>query len=464
MIDLSAYAQTLEHKKVAVFGLGLSGLATIEALLNAKISVTAWDDNADNKNKAQALGADIEDLTTIDLTNFDFLLLAPGVPYTYEPHDVVANAQKHNLEIIGDLELLHRSAHGIKIVGITGTNGKSTATALLTHTLNECGVKAVMGGNIGKAVMALDMSDLDVLVLEISSYQMDLCPSFRPDIAMILNISADHLDRHGSMKAYVDAKKKIVEDEGVAVIDIDDDFTMSIFDSVFCAGTRKIKPVSVKGEIPEGLFVKDNILKRNKGGKNNVIGALNVMPMLKGLHNQQNMACCYAVAKEFELDDQDILRGFTSYAGLPHRQYQVASCDTVTYINDSKATNAEAAAKALAAFDTIYWIIGGRAKASEGKTGLEGLEIFNNKVVKTYVIGEAQDSFAPWLVYHHFNFEKCGDLETATRNAHRDALQSDKECVVLLSPACASWDQFASFEARGDLFSKTVLELLDKDA
>ena len=462
MIDLSSYISSLEHKKVAVFGLGLSGLSSVKALVGGDATVVAWDDKVDNQNKARDLGAEIENLTAMDLSGFDFLLLAPGVPYTYEPHSVVLNAQKHNLEIIGDLELLHRSNHSVKTIGITGTNGKSTTTALLTHSLNECGVKSVMGGNIGKAVLDLDLSDYDTLVLEISSYQMDLCPTFRPDISIVLNITPDHLDRHGSMASYVEAKKRIVDGEGLAVLGIDDDFTMGVFDAAFCIGTRKLKPVSVRCEIPEGVFVKDSILKINAKGENQVIGALKNMPTLKGVHNQQNMACCYAVMKEFDLDDQEILKSFASYAGLPHRQYHVTQKNNVSYINDSKATNAEAAAKALSSYDDIYWILGGRAKSTADKMGLEGLEIFKDKITKAFVIGEAQESFAKWLGFHGFDFELCGDISSATQSANVAAQDSKDKATVLLSPACASWDQFASFEKRGEAFTQEV-ENLTKD-
>ena len=464
MIDLSSYIDSLEHKRVAVFGLGLSGLSSVQALIKSGAEVAAWDDNKDSQDKARALGADIQDLTKIELNDFDFLLLAPGVPYSYEPHDVVLNAQKYDLEIIGDLELLHRANHGVKTIGITGTNGKSTTTALMTHTLNQCGVRAVMGGNIGKAVLDLDLNDVDVLVLEISSYQMDLCPSFRPDISVLLNITPDHLDRHGSMAAYVAAKQKIVENKGLAVIGVDDDFCLSVFDTAFCKAERKIVPVSVQGEIPEGLFVKDKILKRNTGGENKVIGSLATMQTLKGNHNHQNMTCCYAVGKELGIEDKDLLSAFSSYGGLPHRQYQICLKDNVTYVNDSKATNAEAAAKALSSYEHIFWIAGGRAKASAGKVGLEGLEIFKDKIIKSFLIGEARDNFALWHKFHGMDFDICENIESATKQAYEEATKFEGNSVVLLSPACASWDQFKSFEVRGDVFTKAVTKLVGQES
>ncbi len=457
MIDLSFYAQKLDKKNVAVFGLGLSGLAAIKALISADISVTAWDDNQDNRDKAEVLGAVIFDLTQADLSVFDFLLLAPGVPYSFEPHAVVVNAQKHNLEIIGDLELLHRSGHEVKTIGITGTNGKSTTTALMAHILNECGVKTIMGGNIGKAVMDLDISDnIDVLVLEISSYQMDLCPTYRPDVSMLLNITPDHLDRHGSMDDYVGAKQKILEGQGVAIVSVDDDFTMKAFDSAFCQGIRKVIPVSVHSTIPEGVFVKDGYLIENKYGEDVKVGSLGGLETLRGLHNQQNAAFTYVAAKTFSLEDSAVFKAFATYAGLPHRQYLVTQNNNVSYINDSKATNAEAAAKALSSYDNIFWIVGGKPKNG----GLKGLEIFKDKIKKSYLIGEATEEFSGWFKEYGFEFSVFEALNEATEAAYQDSKDTESPATVLLSPACASWDQFSSFEVRGDVFTDKVLELV----
>ena len=352
-------------------------------------------------------------------------------------------------------------AHGLKTIGITGTNGKSTTTALMTHVLNECGMKAVMGGNIGKAVFDLDLSDPEtVLVLEISSYQMDLCPTFRPDIAVLLNITPDHLDRHGSMKAYIEAKARILDGEGVAVIDVDDDFTQELFNKTFFTGKRKATPISVKTKIPEGYYVSDGALFQNQGGTEIEIGSLDEFDNLRGLHNHQNAMAVYASLVNLGLNGADIFAAFKTFPGLPHRQYTVCKKGAVTYINDSKATNAEAAAKALSSFDNIYWIIGGRAK--EG--GLNGLEIFKDKIKKTYVIGEAQEEFSAWLIYHGLSHKLCETLDKAVAHAHHDAQETKEEAVVLLSPACASWDQFASFEKRGDYFEQQVLALVDEEA
>lgn len=456
MLDWKNFKDNLEHKKVAVFGLGKSGLSTVKACVENGLVVSAWDDNEDQQRIASEFGAKIEDLVQSNLSEFDFLVLAPGIHYTYEPHNVVLNAQKHDLEIIGDVELLHRVGIPCKTIGITGTNGKSTTTALMNYILEANGKKSVMAGNIGIPVFDIDFDqDLDFLVLELSSYQLDLCSDFKPDYSILLNISSDHLDRHGSMDAYVAAKAKILEGSGLAVIDIDDDFTQVLFDQNFCTGERTYIPVSMKHQIPEGYFVREDNLYFNHQGEDQKIGNLRNLKTLKGIHNYQNISCCYVVCQEIGLGTDDIFDSLKSFPGLPHRQFLVSQKDNVTFVNDSKATNAEATAKALASYDDVFWIIGGRAK--EG--GLQGLEIFKDKIVKTYVIGEAKEEFSKWLDYHGFMYELCDDLEQATETAYQEAYKFDLEATVLLSPACASWDQFKSFEKRGDKFVETVARI-----
>jgi len=457
MIDLKPYAEKCDFPPVAVFGLGLSGLSVVKALVEAGFPVTAYDDKAENCQKAQNLGAEIDDLTSKDISGFHFLILSPGVPYMFEPHAVVLNAQEHNVEIIGDLELLHRSEHGKKTIGITGTNGKSTTTALMTHVLKECDVKAEMAGNIGVPVCDLNIEDLDVIVLEMSSYQLDLCPTFRPDISLLLNITPDHIDRHGSLLNYIEAKEIILDGQGLGVVGIDDDFTQESFNRAFFKGNRKMIPVSVKAEVTEGFFVSQDALFQNHKGDNKKVFDLNDFSTLKGSHNQQNMAYVLAVASELGIDLEKVVSAFKSFKGLNHRQYKVGKKGCVTFINDSKATNAEAAARALASFENIYWIIGGQAKDG----GLNGLEIFKDKIKKTYLIGEASESFSVWLTKHQFEHQLCEVLENAVDVAYVDAKQNEEESVVLLSPACASWDQFSSFEKRGDAFTQKAVSLMD---
>ena len=440
MIDAKVLDKVLRKKPVAVFGLARSGLATIRALRQAGVEVLAWDDQSAAREKAQKLGARVEILTEKNLRSCDILVLAPGVPLYYpEPHPVVQAARRTQTEIICDIELLFRLMPRRRTIGITGTNGKSTTTALVNHILKQAGHDAVMGGNIGLPVFDLPLPSPDgVYVFELSSYQLDLCPSFRPDISVLLNITPDHLDRHGTMEKYAAAKERIFEGPGAAVIGVDDEYTRAIHKRALQNGARAITAISIK--------------------ERDLFETLQA-PALRGDHNYQNALAAYAVCRAMQVEHTLIIRGIQSFPGLPHRQFQVSSIHDVLYINDSKATNAESAAKALMSYDSIYWIVGGRAK--EG--GLSGLEIFKDRIRKAYLIGESAPAFSTWMNQNGIDYDMCGTLEQATHAAHTQA-QGDRKAgrtpgVVLLAPACASFDQFTSYEERGDLFARIVLSL-----
>ncbi len=407
---------------IAIFGLGISNLAVIREMVKQGVEVIAWDDNEAARDKAVALGAKIENLTLEVLQKCRMLILAPGVPFTYNPHPVVTHARTAGLEIICDIELRYREGWNCKTVGITGTNGKSTTTALIGHILKESGLNTAVGGNIGKAIFDLDVPDENgVLVLELSSYQIDLCPTFKPDIAVLMNITPDHLDRHGTMDEYAVAKARLFEGEGAAVITGSDEYSRKIAQNT----GRKLLG------IPEGLME---------------------YATLRGAHNIQNMQAAFAVCKELGVPEDTIIKAFKSFPGLPHRQFVTRRIGLVEYINDSKATNAEATTKALASFENIFWIAGGRPK--EG--GLAGVSPFLSHVKKTYLIGESQQDFANYLKGHDAEFELCGTLDKALTAAHKDAQSSKENAVVLLSPAAASFDQYKNFEERGDHFTKLV--------
>ncbi len=428
MIDVSNFVRTLGGKPVAVFGLGLSNRAVLAALRAAGAEAVAGDDKP-------ALPSDLAtaDFLKEDFSRFACLVLAPGVPLHFPaPHPVVEKARAAGIEIICDIEILHRCRHGRTVIGITGTNGKSTTTALTGHVLNACGIRAAVGGNIGTPVLALDLP-LDAFVIELSSYQLDLCPTFKPDIAVLLNITPDHIDRHGSLAGYVESKKRIFGKGKRAVIAVDDDITRAIADEMKDA-------VRVSAAAPEF----------DAAG----------LETLRGAHNHQNAAAAWAAGRLMGLGGEAIYKAMKSFPGLPHRQFPVAARGRVTYINDSKATNADAAGKALASFDNIYWIIGGRPK--EG--GLAGLEPFMGRIRRAYAIGEAMDEFAAWLAARKVECVKSGTLEKAVRQAHDDAQQAKGEAVVLLSPACASLDQFRNFEHRGDEFARIVKTLTLQEA
>lgn len=409
MIDVTAFKESIENKPVALFGLGASGMATLEVLLKGEISVFAWDDRDDMHQKASDLGANVELLNTQNLKLCACLILAPGVPLTHpEPHDVVKAAHEAQIEIIGDIEILHRSQHGHKTIGITGTNGKSTTTAMLTHVLNATGQSAVMGGNIGVPALQLDPPDKDtIFVLEMSSYQIDLCPTFFPDIGVLLNITPDHIDRHGSFENYASIKHRMVN------------------------GSK------------QKIFAEQHNDRRIAGHE---------FPMLPGDHNKQNILAVLAVCDLLGIDQHDAVKAVKTFPGLAHRQYLVRTIDNVHYINDSKATNAEATSKALASHENMFWIVGGQAK--EG--GLSGLEEYSSKIKHAYLIGEASDQFQAWMDKNQVTASQCGTLDNAAKEAHLSAQSQSSEATVLLSPACASFDQFKSFEARGDAFIEIV--------
>lgn len=448
MIDLGQYVKTLDHKPVAVFGLGLSGLAAVRALVAAGANVTAWDDDKDKCTQARRLGATIDDL--VHMAGYACLVLSPGIPLNFpQPHPVVKRAREAQIEIIGDIELLHRAGLGGKTIGITGTNGKSTTTALLGHVFEQCGVQASVGGNIGKAVLDLDAAD--IFVLELSSYQLDLCPSFAPDIAVHLNLTTDHIDRHGDLGGYIAAKMRIFRGPGQAVIGTDDPPSKAMTEAVRKIGKRDIFPIATTHKVEHGAFVENGILFDAIDGAVHQISDLKGFNTLPGVHNQQNIAAVYTVARLMNLKSVKIIEAIQSYPGLPHRMFLVRTINGIRYINDSKATNGDAAGKALACYDNIHWIIGGQAKDG----GLSGLEPVLGHIARAYAIGEAAEEFSAWLMNNDVAVQNYGTLEQAVTAAHREA-QAQGRGVVLLSPACASYDQFKSFEHRGQVFTDLV--------
>jgi UDP-N-acetylmuramoylalanine--D-glutamate ligase len=446
---------------IAVLGLGLSGLAAARALTAGGANVAVWDDKDKARDEAATAGFPATDLAAADWARFAALVLAPGIPLTHKPHWSVARAREAGVEVIGDIELFfrERTRQGSpgKVVVITGTNGKSTTTALTAHLLEAAGRRVALGGNIGTSVLELApfASDL-TYAIELSSFQIDLAPSVAPDAAALLNITADHLDRHGTLQDYARIKSRIFAWLGpgaTAVIGVDDEPSRAIADSL--RGSFAVKRIAVGQMVETGVWTADGVLHEMDGGKDRARVDLAGIGSLRGAHNWQNAAAAYALARAQGLDSATITAGLKSFAGLAHRMEQVARRGRVLFVNDSKATNADAASKALASFSDIYWIIGGRPK--EG--GLSGLESFFPKIVRAYLIGEAADAFAGQLgsAVSHVH---CGTLDQAVERAAADADRSAaKEPVVLLSPACASYDQFDNFAKRGDAFRDLVMGL-----
>jgi UDP-N-acetylmuramoylalanine--D-glutamate ligase len=454
---------TLTGKKVAVFGLGASGLASASALLAGGADVIAFDDDAASVAKASAGGIPTADLHNADWSKLAALVLAPGVPLTHpSPHWVVALARKTAVEVIGDIELFSRErrhhAPQAPFVAVTGTNGKSTTTALIAHLAASAGMDAQLGGNIGTAILSLKPPRPGrVHVIECSSYQIDLAPSLDPSVGILINLTEDHLDRHGTMENYAAVKGRLVAGvphEGAAVIGVDDDWCRQIAGRLAQTGKHVVQ-ISVRRKLSDGLYLDGSRIMHADGAKATPIAELGGIGALRGLHNAQNAACATAAALALGLDPPAIQAGLRSFPGLPHRMEEVGRRGAALFVNDSKATNADSAAQALACFSDIFWIAGGLPKTG----GIESLRSFFPRIRKAYLIGEAADQFAVTLadaVPHEIN----GTLDKALAAAARDAAASSAaEPVVLLSPACASFDQYRNFEVRGDTFRALVQAL-----
>ncbi len=456
MIDVFPFADL----PVAVFGLGRSGTATAKALMKSGAEVWAWDDGEDARARAREAGIPLVDLYLCNWKELTTLVLSPGVPLHHPaPHPVVTLARAANCEVIGDIELLARSQRDCAYVGVTGTNGKSTTTVLIGHIMKASGQNVEIGGNLGTP--ALDLYPLGLggtYVLEMSSFQLELTLSLTFDIAVLLNVSVDHLDRHGDMDGYIRAKKLIFHrqtDPRTAVIGVDDTFCRKIYGELKRVGDQIVVPISGRERVHGGVYVVDGVLYDDTQGREQPIIDLKGVHTLPGEHNWQNAAAAYAATCAAGIAPNVIMACLNSYPGLVHRQELVAIVDGVRYVNDSKATNADAAARALACYDTIYWIAGGHPK--EG--GIDALAPYFGRIRHAFLIGEAALPFSLTLD-GKVGFTISGDLKTAVHQARAQALADKaKGAVVLLSPACASFDQFANFEERGDAF-RTLVEAL----
>jgi UDP-N-acetylmuramoylalanine--D-glutamate ligase len=454
---------TLAGRRVAVFGLGRSGLLSVQALNAGSAEVVAFDDNEKSVAEAKAAGITTQDLRELDWSRIAALVLAPGVPLTHPaPHWSATLARKANVEIIGDIELFCRertkSGSACPLVAITGTNGKSTTTALIAHLLKSAGRDAQLGGNIGVSALALDPFKAGrIYVLEISSYQIDLAPSLHATVGVLLNVSEDHLDRHGSIENYAALKERLparIEPGGTAVIGIDDRYSRASAERIARAG-KAVVPVSVLGPLRDGYYAEGSQIMRATAGTSHPVAQLAGIGSLRGQHNAQNAACAIAACVALGLALPAIQKGLISFPGLAHRMQQIGRKGRVLFVNDSKATNVDSAARALASFHDIYWIAGGRAKTG----GITGLAEFFPRIAKTYLIGESAKDFAATLD-GKVPYEIDEVLSAAVAAAARDAESSaTKEPVVLLSPACASFDQFPNFEVRGKAFTDLVLAL-----
>lgn len=452
MIDLS----NLKGKTYAVVGLGRSGIATLAAMKASTIAYKAWDDNAKAREAAEAAGFRMTSPAQGLVDGIDAMVLSPGIPHTLPaPHPEAALAKSKGIKLTTDIALFRQACPDMPLVGVTGTNGKSTTTALVGHLLAKV-QKTQVGGNIGTAVLSLD-NHADSTVLELSSYQLEITDNLNCDTVIWLNVTPDHIDRHGDLIGYIKAKARIFEGDkkgSVAVLACDDPHMRGIAKELEERGKWNVVRVITTEKWSKGITVEDGILYED----GEIVCNLQDSTALKGAHNHQNAACAYAALRYgfAKMDKDTLIEGLMDFPGLEHRQKPVRTIENVIYINDSKATNADATSKALTSFENIYLIAGGVAK--EG--GMEGLQKYKDRVVKTYLIGQAQDDFAAWHEKNDMPFTLCSTLESAVRDATNDAKQDQNgKSVILLSPACASFDQYGSFEERGAHFITLVNEI-----
>ena len=453
-------ATTFSGRSVALFGLGGSGLATALALQAGGTEVVAFDDSRTSLEKAAAQGIGTQDLREADWSRFAALVLSPGVPLTHpEPHWTVPLARGAGVPIIGDVELFCREREKLApeapFVAITGTNGKSTTTALVAHILREAGRDVQMGGNIGTAILSLaPPASGRVHVIEMSSFQIDLTPSLKPPMGVLLNISPDHLDRHGTMENYAGIKARLLAGAELAIVGVDDELSRAVAEARAQAG-QPLRRISLAPLAEDGVFAQGVTLVEVRAGERRTVADLTGIGSLRGSHNAQNAAAAYAVSAALGVPAAAIQASLRSFPGLPHRMEEVGRLGGALFVNDSKATNADSTEKALASFDHIFWILGGRPKAG----GITGLAAYFPRIVRAYLVGEASDAFAQTLE-GKVPYSRSGTVEAALAEAARDAAAfGEPEPVVLLSPACASYDQFPNYEVRGDRFRQLVRAL-----
>jgi UDP-N-acetylmuramoylalanine--D-glutamate ligase len=412
-------------KRYAVLGLARSGLATVRALAASGAEVVAWDSKEDARATV-AEGVALADPLEIDLAGFDGVVVSPGVPINRHP--IADKAHAAHVPLIGDIELFAQARASLplhKLVGITGTNGKSTTTALIHHIIGTAGIPTLLGGNIGLPILGQEpLPEGGIYVLELSSYQIDLCHSLDCDIAVLLNITPDHLDRYDGFADYAASKERL--------------FTMQHVDKVAVIATEDDRTRMIASRVNHRLM---RVSSKQVGDQSR-------WPSLQGPHNAQNVAVARAVAEALGIKAATVEEGLLTYPGLPHRMERVRELGGVVYVNDSKATNPASTAPALAAYPAIHWILGGQAKTED----LDACAPHFDHVRAAYTIGEAGPAFAR-ILQGRVAVSQCDVLNEAVRQASSNAVAGE---TVLLSPACASFDQFRDFEARGEAFRSAV--------
>ncbi|MDH5453690.1 MAG: UDP-N-acetylmuramoyl-L-alanine--D-glutamate ligase [Paracoccaceae bacterium] len=463
----------VEGQKIAVLGLGRSGTATARALIAGGAIPLLWDDSPEARANAEAAGFTLTDLTKADAWDgVATLVVSPGIPHLYPaPHKLISRAMAAGVPVDNDIGLFFRSLATPewdsmevtpKVIAVTGSNGKSTTTALIHHILKVAGKPSQMGGNIGRGVLDLDPAeDGGVIVLELSSYQTELARALTPDIAVFTNLSPDHLDRHGGLGGYFAAKRRLFAEGGPdrAVIGVDE-LEGRFLANQLSQGNGDDRVITISsGQKLDGaswsVFVRKGFLAEWRKGRQVASIDLRAIKGLPGAHNHQNACAAYASLRSLGLAPKLIEQGFQSFEGLPHRSQIVGERGGVRFVNDSKATNADSAAKALQAFDHIRWIAGGLGKDG----GIAALKPYLIAVKKAYLIGHSARDFA--LELGETPHEICETMENAVARAAAEAVSGD---TVLLAPAAASFDQYPNFEKRGEDFTRRVQEALKQKA
>lgn len=457
----------LREKNIAVFGLAKSGKSAIRFLLDNEANVYCWDENEKSRSDFAAEIGTTDRFNLLDYKDFPWekishLIMSPGVPLTHpEPHNVVKLADRYNCLVTADIEFLYKTNPEPKYIGITGTNGKSTTTSLIGHILKESGIKTNVGGNLGFPALDFDkLNNEGANVIETSSYQLDLLHETKFDIATILNITPDHIKRHGDMEGYIKAKKKIFRNQGegsFAIIGVDNHNTKAIYEELAKdkSSSRKIIPFSVQEKVEGGIALINGVIYNDIDGKNEEVQLGEAH--LKGKHNDENMACAFCACYAYGLDSTTIVKHLKTFAGLRHRMQFVGKYKNINFINDSKATNAESTEPALKTYDNVYWILGGQSKAG----GIQILKPYFSRIKHAFLIGDASDEFAETLEESCIAYTKCGELKNAFDEAVEMAESETDTVNIILTPACASFDQWPSFDARGDAFCEMTEKYLN---
>ena len=431
-------------KNIAILGAGKTGLSAYKHYKSLKYNIVIWDENPAVVEKLKDNYKFIS-FREWDYENLDFIIVSPGISLEYpHKHHVLEYAEQNNIKIYCDVELFIQENPQIKYIAVTGTNGKSTVTALIKHIFEECGKKCTYAGNIGIPVFDIEASNYDYIVLELSSYQLDLMNNIHFNCSLLLNIQEDHIDHHGTFENYIDVKYRIFENQ------IEDD--VAIIDETLL-NDKLIKSRSQKTLIGKDITLSDSAIVC----KNKEIINYDDLIYLKGEHNYKNISFAYATAKFFKLNEEQTKQAILSFKGLKHRQNNLGSINGITFINDSKATNQESTLQALKAYPKSFLILGGVAKSDN----LDVILPYLKDLKGIFLIGSSTEVFSKILQENNINFDVCDNLQTATKRAYEKALKNleVEEKVVLLSPACASFDQFKSFEERGDIFIELVKNL-----